>query len=268
MRLLPGSTDSETTFTTLKQWIDDCVQHHPGCRKVQSHPNRPKRLLHLGNNAIALIDNPGVGLKYACLSHCWGATPMFKTTKATLEEYKRNVPLSALSRNFQDAVGTCRRLGVFYLWIDSLCIVQDDTDDWRLHAAQMADIYEHGLLTIAATRARDGSDGCFSRTEEAYMGKEIPGYSGLFVRKHVRDFNSNASAPLFSRAWTYQELKLSPRLIHFVDGEVMWQCKRGVRQEGGGGGFLDLNHETTLWNDPSTFFLPRCTTSGRLLVRW
>ncbi|KAL5435342.1 hypothetical protein PMIN07_006641 [Paraphaeosphaeria minitans] len=267
MHLLPGSTKSEATFATIKLWLDDCVQHHPGCDKGQSHLERPKRLLDLRNNDIVLVDNPGNSLTYACLSHCWGKTPMFKTTKAKLEEHKSHILLNELSQTFQDAVEICRRLGIFYLWIDSLCIIQDDADDWQLHAAQMADIYEHGLATIAATRSPDGSGGCFSKTEEPYMGKEIPGYRGIFVRKHARDFSMNNAAPLFSRAWTYQELKLSPRLVHFVDQEVMWQCKRGVRQKGGGGGFFDSFHEQNIWNSPRIFTF-KDPVEGREHVAW
>ncbi|KAF2437523.1 hypothetical protein P171DRAFT_491866 [Karstenula rhodostoma CBS 690.94] len=155
---------------------------------------------------------------------------------------------------FQDTVEICRRLSIFYLWIDSLCIIQDDAKDWQLHAAQMADMYEHGLVTIAATKSRDGSGGCFSQTEEVYMGKRIPGYGGLFVRKHVCDFHNSTAepfAPLKGRAWTYQELTLSPRIIYPWDQEVIWQCKRCLRHEGDGGGFFDSNHEHNLWNDPS-----------------
>jgi hypothetical protein len=130
------------------------------------------------------------------------------------------------------------------LWIDCLCIIQDDDDDWKLQAAQMAHIYEQAHFTIAATKAEDGSQGCFSLTDPEYISKAIPGWETISVRRHVHAFpyeyyeftgGSTGSAPLFDRGWTYQEQLLSPRLIHFCDSEVVWQCKRGIRQEGGGG---------------------------------
>jgi hypothetical protein len=129
------------------------------------------------------------------------------------------------------------------LWIDCLCIIQDDDDDWKLQAAQMAHIYEQAHFTIAATKAEDGSQGCFSLTDPEYISKAIPGWETISVRRHVHAFpyeyyeftgGSTGSAPLFDRGWTYQEQLLSPRLIHFCDSEVVWQCKRGIR---GGGGF-------------------------------
>lgn len=113
MRLLPGPTNSEAAFVMIKQWIDDCVQQHPGCHRGQSNPGTPKRLLGVRNNFIALVDNPGNNPAYACLSHCWGKKPMFMTEKATLDQYKRHIPLDALSQTFQDAIEICRRLDIF-----------------------------------------------------------------------------------------------------------------------------------------------------------
>ena len=78
---------------------------------------------------------------YTTLSHCWGKKHIVTTTKATLEQRKLEVPWLLLSRTFQDAITITRELGIRYIWIDSLCIIQDDKEDWERVSAKMAEIY-------------------------------------------------------------------------------------------------------------------------------
>jgi hypothetical protein len=243
----------------MQAWINDCLQNHSSCHKPLKGIAIRKRLLDLRDDSIVLREHVSENTVYACLSHCWGNSAIVKTTKANIHDFKMDIQFSSLSRTFQEAVEICRRLGVWFLWIDSLCIIQDDDEDWRYQAAQMADIYEQARFTVAATKAQDGSKGCFSIADPGHISKAVPGWEGLFVRRHVRAFPREYYEytggpinvlPLFDRGWTYQEQILSPRLLHFCDSEVVWQCKRGIKQEGGGG-LYDPEHDDRPWNNPS-----------------
>lgn len=91
---------------------------------------------------------------------------MVQTTSATIAQRKKAIPFSQLPRTFQEATSIIRRLGFRYLWIDSLCIIQDDEADWQRESAQMADIYAKAALTVAASGSQDSKGGCFRTTPE------------------------------------------------------------------------------------------------------
>jgi hypothetical protein len=134
-----------------------------------------------------------------------------------------------------------KRLHINYIWIDSLCIVQDDADDWAAQAAQMANIYSNAFLTIAATCAPDSTHGLFSKTPDIYLSEtfHIPRLDGssypvrvrhlskFHMREHYNEHSAlvgpPATWPLLKRAWVFQERLLSPRLLHFSFGELIWE---------------------------------------------
>ncbi|KAF4464921.1 tol [Fusarium albosuccineum] len=239
----PSTTESQTTITTIQSWIKKCVTAHEGCRTQIQYPSLfvcPKRLLDLSKGTLILRENIERELCHACLGHCWGTnTNVVKTTKQTLESFRTLIPWDQLSKTFRDAVEICRRLGILYLWIDSLCIIQDSAEDWKEQAAKMADIYQNSFLTIAATKSQDGSGGCFSETSSHYVAKLVPGYQDIYVRQSPPLFPDhwtqldNSDYPLLNRAWIYQEMRLSPRVLHFCSEEVIWVCRTSKRSESG-----------------------------------
>lgn len=119
-----------------------------------------------------------------------------------------------------------RRLGVRYLWIDSLCILQDDNEDWEREAANMAQVYSQPLVTLAASAASDGSQG-FLRAKPKYSPIEIGYPSGtlgavhnVFVGYLFNRFQSLTKGPLSTRGWTLQERVLSPRTLHYGSDQL------------------------------------------------
>lgn len=142
-----------------KKYMDDCTKRHPICSS--NIPTvQPTRIIDVGLDAILqnifLTTLQDDRAQYVTLSHCWGDTStILTTTKDTIEQRRRNIPFSELPRTFQDAVQITRALGLRYLWIDSLCIIQDDKDDWQFESAKMAEIYLGSCLTIAATASVD-----------------------------------------------------------------------------------------------------------------
>jgi hypothetical protein len=108
-----------------------------------------------------LFTSNGVRGQYLALSHCWGKIRILTTRSDNIQQHGKEISMTALSRTFQDAVILTRQLGVKYLWIDSLCIVQDSREDWELESIVMNEYYKNTYLTIVASYAQDGSVGCF-----------------------------------------------------------------------------------------------------------
>ncbi|OCL03837.1 HET-domain-containing protein, partial [Glonium stellatum] len=243
-----GAMDSgsDACFEQIKAWINDCVEQHSICKQPE-FTALPSRVIDVGpldgSQEPKLVETKGLFGKYLTLSHCWGGSQPIKTVRDTLEENKRCILWSSIPKTFQDAITITRRLELQYLWIDSLCIIQDDTTDWELESANMAAIYENSLLTISASLAANANQGCFSLRDPPYevhgLGPNGQQYSVL-VRKLMShdDLSVNAARwayesgiPLLDRAWAYQERLLATRIVHFLPRELFWECKDALRCE-------------------------------------
>ena len=106
---------------------------------------------------------------WASLSHCWGREPLVTTTRANLARHQSGIAMADLGRTFQEAVHVARALEIRFLWIDALCIIQDDIFDWKREASKMGSVYSHAVVTIAATSSRDGAGGCYSMVSTDYF---------------------------------------------------------------------------------------------------
>ena len=152
----------------MRRWISNCINSHVQCR-LEGYQQLPKfaRILDVGTDdqvkSVKLRDRDEVPVQavYMTLSHCWGGLQITCLTADSYKTFRSGINLDTLPNTFQDAVCLTRNLGVRYLWIDSLCIMQDSEEDWRLQAAEMGNIYRYSLCNIAATGAKDGRDGLF-----------------------------------------------------------------------------------------------------------
>ena len=201
-----------------------------------------------GSDPCRLYETQGEIADYIALSHCWGAPELtFQTTRETLEENQLQLPWDKLSRTFQDAIHATRRIGKRYLWIDSLCIIQDSNEDWDQESSVMGDIYKNAYLTLAATASSDGAGGLFVERDGDILDITIPNSDPLHnVSLKARRRRLHASLlppphgePLSSRAWAWQERLLSRRIVHFGSQELIWECKSGSGCECGIEGVLD-----------------------------
>ncbi|KAF2109342.1 heterokaryon incompatibility protein-domain-containing protein, partial [Lophiotrema nucula] len=225
-----GETSSDMSFRRAKEWIARCDINH-SCRKEVA-PMLPKRVVGLARDRIYIHESHGERGAYACLSHCWGPKGndiLLKTKKEVLATFKESIQWTALPKTFQDAIIACRRLGIDWIWIDSLCIVQDDPLDWQLESAKMATIYENAYLTLAATFAEDASGGLFTGPDcTDHNAKSTPLLlqfpNGPTVPLICRRRLNHQHFPLIRRAWVYQERLLSPRILHFAGFELIWEC--------------------------------------------
>lgn len=234
--LIPGDTSSDQSFAIVQNWLEQCVNNHEQCGQAFEAP-LPKRILDVSKTDVFLYESRNEPAKYICLSHCWGVSrPKSMTTLAKLSSYKRFIPWGDFSQNFKDAIHFCRRLQISYIWIDCLCIVQDDELDWREQSAEMYSIYSNAFMTLAATSSENSDGGCYSQARSQYLAKEISPY-GVFLRTPLPHFTRSAAGrvperfPLLNRAWVCQERRLSNRMLHFTSNELVWECKEGMTCE-------------------------------------
>lgn len=160
-RLVTMESSSPMSFKRIRAWLSDCDTAH---RCMPRDTPLPTRILDVGvtgQNFISLVDGGGRIAPFLALSHRWGVSHRITLTKATIGQFMDSIALSSIPKTFNDAVQIARTLNIRYLWIDSLCIIQDDPQDWEQEAARMAGVYANAYLTIAASFSEDDSSGCF-----------------------------------------------------------------------------------------------------------
>ncbi|KAH6714640.1 heterokaryon incompatibility protein-domain-containing protein [Leptodontidium sp. MPI-SDFR-AT-0119] len=226
----------------IKGWLETCLKNHPECRTVAHQ--MPSRLVFLDENRARLIDTSILQNKplYATLSHCWGTKKILQLTRNNMTDRRIEIPEVELSQTFKDALHIIRQLGFAYIWIDSLCIVQDWPEDWCAEASKMSGVYGGSALNIAASAANDGSVGCFFSREDQTLRRLSRHRIQIPVGVPARDtwvdcldatiFRSCVEqSPLASRSWAFQERFLAPRTIHFTKWQVYWECKTNIACE-------------------------------------
>ncbi|KAH7325612.1 heterokaryon incompatibility protein-domain-containing protein [Stachybotrys elegans] len=265
--------------STIASWIEDCQSNHPLCGQNSAERNVfPTRLIDVGDTGKAhpkLVSTANLAHtpRYTTLSHCWGPDPSkmpLRTLKETYEAFTNSIPMSSLPRTFHDAVNVTLALNIRYIWIDSLCIIQDDLEDWQQEAAKMAAIYEGSFLTLAAVDSLDSSAGLFLDTVDGparfdfASAEDSATVSTAFLRPLLSAQSNSDSlhlynAPLYQRGWVFQEMMLSQRSLHFRKQQMYWRCRRGLQSEDGtldeskqDSGFLNLFSKVVYGQDDLT----------------
>ncbi|KAN0116773.1 HET domain containing protein [Hyaloscypha variabilis] len=225
-----------------------CLANHQRCKANRQFENFPTRLLHLSSSAIRMIETASERPKepYAALSHCWGQHPnQLRLTVDTYDTFRHGIELAALPKTFGDAVEVARSLGINYLWIDSLCIIQsgDQNADWTREIRSMASVYSNCHVNIAASCAANTQSGFFRTrdynaigpctislasspkgNERLAMGDTLPVQDYAILPSPGRLETLMRRHPLGMRAWVLQERLLSPRTLHFSDQQLYWEC--------------------------------------------
>lgn len=233
----------------LEDWLQDCDDSHDKC-KPQVRPNRqlPTRLISLHEEngecfprLVYTVEVASTHLEYTTLSHRWGLEQDEKpiqTTKETEKKHGEGVTLHYLPRTFRDAIRISLAIGVPYIWIDSLCIVQDDEEDWRREAARMGDIYEGSYLNIAAIDSPNCNGGCALYRRKPATHVRLQNGSQLAVRALAAHPADVFDSHLNTRGWIFQELVLPNRILYCGKNQFYWQCNTKVYSEDG---FIDHN---------------------------
>ncbi|EOA92224.1 uncharacterized protein SETTUDRAFT_178482 [Exserohilum turcica Et28A] len=244
---IPINSGSDDTFNFIRRCIQGCIGNpkHRACKlSCPSTVSPPKRLLDVGKSAspVRLIDTHGRHFQYAALSHCWGAHPPLVATKSNWAKLAVNIAFDVFPPLFQDAIIITRQLGLRYLWIDSLCIIQDSVRDWETESSKMGSIYQNSYVTIATTQSADSSARCLVERRKPVKivyqntsGKEFTLRARKILDHHPSHAPNGGPAkpvgPLTSRAWALQEHVLSTRILHYTATELLFECKTSYRCE-------------------------------------
>ncbi|KAK4118141.1 HET-domain-containing protein, partial [Parathielavia appendiculata] len=201
----------------------------------------PSRLVDVGSSnadgcRLYLPSENETGL-YIALSHCWGGVTPTQTTQGNFESFTQQIP-EPLPQTFSDAVAVTRAFGIRYLWIDSLCIIQDSPEDWALHAPLMAKVYGDAWVTISADAAADSFEGFLQhadrgrfRAVRSRRGSAACSELAKLLVTFCRSRNSVPDSRLSTRGWVFQERALAPRTLHFGSAEVGWECRSLINCE-------------------------------------
>lgn len=250
----------ENTVSLLRRWVAACKDRHSLCSVTlsgevidETHPATilPHRVLRVDNARVRIVQSKRRHGCYAALSHCWGPPEKrpIRSLKTNIENFEREIPWSLLPKTYQDAIIIVRSMDIPYIWIDSLCIVQDDRDDWMRESLLMGSIYERAEFTIAASHAHQSSEGFLHlRPDPLSAAVELPNFlcgssgtesisppSGVFAR--IREDTIADAFPengaLNQRSWATQEWLLSRRMMFFTPATIMWSCKNITQRETG-----------------------------------
>jgi hypothetical protein len=195
---------------------------------------------------LKLLETKGEKAQYLALSHCWGSVDKAppKTTKANLEQQLLDIPFRKLPKTFREAILFTKGIGYEFIWIDSLCIIQNDTQDWRREAKGMGAIYHDATLVICAAGALNSSEGLLTTERPRSMVFKPPyiingvakGHFNMTAVSIPSDYDPSLG-PLYIRGWALQEWYLARRLLFFMLQGISWRCnqfdlsERGTRTD-------------------------------------
>lgn len=269
--LVCADSYSEDAFSKIKAWATECERDHPYCDIHSSfghlHSLRgilPRRLIYVPpkDETVCLMDVPhdskDTAIRYLALSYCWGKGSGSKLSRRNKNAWYTLIPADQLLNAHRDAIKIARNLQIEYVWIDALCIVQDDLSEKETEIARMASIYANAYVTISASASHDGADGChtFPKPFHKIEVTDMHGASStIFAREtlshkmfdygfEAHDARSRSISkiniekalpdyPIMKRGWTFQERTLSPRILHYSRHELIWECLGHINCECG-----------------------------------
>jgi hypothetical protein len=276
-RPLAESRAAPADLQRCRVQLEECLRHeelHKKCRKAMKrvgHNTAPTRLLctrHSSHGQLYTVpreEHPD----YAALSYCWGNSRHqveAKTTIANVHDRHCGMDFSQLPQTIKDAIEVCRSLGLTYLWVDALCIIQDDPEDQASEVTKMASIYRGATITISAASAEDSTQGFLGDRDLARA------YGSLFQLPYLHkrgehvirgsvflselSIHDTYEEPIDKRAWTMQEDMVSLRLIRFGSKQTTWRCptfmdNERIPPDGGGHEWVSWKQLRCVVTDPT-----------------
>ncbi|KAI8948475.1 heterokaryon incompatibility protein-domain-containing protein [Xylaria longipes] len=249
----PTSNQASELMRVVQPMVASCLSSHTSCNESiggesisRDGTKLPTRIIQVNvdnnRNMVKVIEHSRRIARYCALSHCWGPRDKqpFKTNRSNLGEVVRGISIDTLPKTFQDAIEVTRAMGVEYLWVDSICIVQDVKQDWLQQSEQMGEIYERAFIVIAAAGSSDSTGGLLNIPRHPELTAEFPFFhlgderAGTFMITMCSHLQFRpAFGPLIKRGWVTQELLLGRRILFFMPGGMSWMCKKAELTEAG-----------------------------------
>ncbi|KAM0254702.1 hypothetical protein ACHAQJ_006483 [Trichoderma viride] len=237
---------SLSQFKIATGWLDQCRTSHLNCL-TNNIPQLPTRVVDIGPSGAVAIPrvfvSQGAKANYIALSHCWGGRIESILTTNTYEDYQKALPISEIPANFKDAFRIAKELGIQYVWIDSLCIIQDSKEDWQIESSKMGWVYLNATLTVSALVSANSAMGVLKNNKNRFPGAPKPARLRIYEDK-LKDGEVEVEwksqdeenlgrllgieCALTSRGWTLQEYILSPRNLLYGGRQIYWRCPSRV----------------------------------------
>ncbi|RSL56045.1 hypothetical protein CEP53_006894 [Fusarium sp. AF-6] len=206
---------SASNFATVNQWLHRCEKGHAGCWPSET-PMLPTRVIDVGTIPVNAQND-----------------------QDNLDRFQNSIPCSSLAPTFRDAITITRNLGIRYLWIDSLCIIQHCREDWEQESNNMGSIFRDATLTVFAAASRNSNGGILNKKPSLSHPKDVQlkvfsdPEDYTTVMASVKCFSPKESfqwmwsqSPLATRGWTFQEQALAPRCLIYGEKGICWKCPR------------------------------------------
>ncbi|KAI0967821.1 hypothetical protein F4678DRAFT_465083 [Xylaria arbuscula] len=241
--------EDPSCLETIRNWIKICDSHHEEC-SGDGIPLLPTRVLDVGEtsdvNVRLILSQTGQMGKYLYLSFMWGKAMTFINTKARVSMLSESVPLVALPATLRDGIFLTRLLGLRYLWIDGLCIIQDSAEDVRRENSMVESYIQNAAFVIVAAAGRDSSSGLFHARQQPLLHMDFTQDTAavgegtsrekrratVYLRHPLKTAAEALSETALTRVWMVQEVILARRLLILGTDQIYWHCRTSLRSEG------------------------------------
>lgn len=222
-------------YLQLAGWLRQCKEHKACRNGLPEQPVLPRRVIEVDKHEARLVETIGDTAQYVALSYCWGGPQPFRLRQSNKAQYEHDLVRSTLPKTIRDALCVTEKLGFRYIWIDSMCIIQDDEDDKLAEINKMQSIYSNASLVLCASAPSNCEQGFLDAGQAPGDSPLLPD-NGTLLRCALPDGSAGtlrlidraeyrqSEEPLFSRGWTLQESLLPTRLIRF-GACLSWECK-------------------------------------------
>jgi hypothetical protein len=251
----PTGVRSDWVFQQAQDWIRECEEKHECCPRTTC-PLLPSRVIDVGDGnqpPRLYLSNPGDRARYVALSYCWGEDQPYMTKKSNLQEKTMAIPMAELGQTIQDAIVTNRKIRIPYIWIDALCIIQDDEDGKMNEISGMGDLYRRATVCIAAASAERVSEGFLQPRPKPksirfpfYTPESGRGMVCLLRHEWVGSAGISGDALDF-RGWCFQEALLPAGDSYMGNGSYYGSANRKITSQ--------WWRETSIFLAPSVCYL-------------
>ena len=222
---------------------------------IEVEPQMPTRVIDVvsfeGHDPPRLLETNRLRGRYIAVSHSWGTAVKPYTIKKNLECLKQSIDVESLPKTFKDSIFIARKPEVQYVWIDPVCIIQDDHEDWEREAKTMGLVYQKAYLVISASESPGDHVGFLTPNPKVKMDVTLPFQSGDVTSEciYLRGMYTGCIEPrrtaISKRGWVLQERTLSRRILHFDGTQAHWECSQYRVSEDGDKEDITSNSNTS-----------------------